>query len=468
MASLASNLQIEIKGECYALDKVPGRNSAVVLEEKEKLLRVIDLKALVDDLGRVGRFIRIAYNGVGAAGPKYTENQIEIQQLGYDITKLCDKSAITVAKFKKASSSVITDLQITYEYLLENQEDLAIETLSSVSKLAGDMQKAALELQHQFEAEAEKVKHTTESTQRATQDAAFQAAKQKKKLAELEAKQQEECQLMKEHQEKEREAEVRRRELEMQEDRAISEIGDINPLKEITNFVTSTIRGRNTFSTDGAERKAEALHKAQQEALQIEQAIQDKRHEALARMTAFTMKIKQSSEELSMAECAVDALHEAAGALKHLSAIMMQAAIFWEQLQDHCQALAEYKIKSQVEKARKEKSKEERLKQWTSKGFKLQAIRFCAGWVALHDVCSTYMEQIKLTQKDLYRYVTENPTWEQSRKNLKDLADNFFVDLQRDQRMLHERDSSKRHEKALSEKDFKIQEETVSLKRGDQ
>ena len=76
-----------------------------------------------------------------------------------------------------------------------------------------------------------------------------------------------------------------------------------------------------------------------------------------------------------------------------------------------------------------------------SKGFNHQAIQFYAGWVALHDVCSTYMEQIKLTQKDLYRYITENPTWEQSRKNLKDLADNFLIDLERDQRMLHERDS---------------------------
>ena len=147
------------------------------------------------------------------------------------------------------------NLQTTYEYLLENHEDLAIETLSSVSKLAGDMQKSALELQHQFEAEAEKVKQNTKSTQRAKQNAASQAEEQKKKLAELEAKQQEECQLMKEHQEKEREAEVRRREFEMQEDRAISEIGDINPLKEMANFVTSTFLGRNIFSTDGAERK---------------------------------------------------------------------------------------------------------------------------------------------------------------------------------------------------------------------
>ena len=67
--------------------------------------------------------------------------------------------------------------------------------------------------------------------------------------------------------------------------------------------------------------------------------------------------------------------------------IMMQAAILRGQLHDHCQSLAENKTKSLVEKAI-EKWKEERLKQWTSNGFKLLAIRFYAGWVALHDVCA--------------------------------------------------------------------------------
>ena len=108
----------------------------------------------------------LAYNGVGAAGPKFTKEQIEIQRLGYDITKLCDKSALTVAKFKKASSCILTDLQSTYDFLLDNMEELALDTLSAVSKLAGDMQKAALELQHEFEEEEKKVVKTLEDTQK--------------------------------------------------------------------------------------------------------------------------------------------------------------------------------------------------------------------------------------------------------------------------------------------------------------
>ena len=54
----------------------------------DRLLESVDLKALVKDLSRVGGFIRVAYNAVGAAGHEHTETQIEIQNLGYDITNL--------------------------------------------------------------------------------------------------------------------------------------------------------------------------------------------------------------------------------------------------------------------------------------------------------------------------------------------------------------------------------------------
>ncbi len=117
-------LAVEINKELYALDKIPDEQSAVVLAEKSKLLGTVDLETLVEDLGRVGGFIRIAYNAVGAAGHKFTNQQIEIQRLGFDITKLCDKSALTVAKFKKASETILTDLQSTYGSLLITWKNL--------------------------------------------------------------------------------------------------------------------------------------------------------------------------------------------------------------------------------------------------------------------------------------------------------------------------------------------------------
>ena len=126
-----------------------------------------------------------------------------------------------------------------------------------------------------------------------------------------------------------------------------------------------------------------------------------------------------------MAECAVDARHEAIGALKHLSAVMMQAALFWKQMQDHCSSLAETEMQSQIERALKI-SEEKRIKVWTSNSFKYKAIQFYSGWVALNSVCAVYMEQIKETQRDLYKYITENPTYEESKRILPDLAEKFY------------------------------------------
>ncbi len=257
--------------------------------------------------------------------------------------------------------------------------------------------------------------------------------------------------LMKEHQQKENEAERRRKDLERQEDQAVSEIGETNIFKEIVNALTSTLFGEKVFSGEGAEKKAEALRQARREALETEQAIREKRHEALSRMTSFAAKIKRCQEQQNMAEYAVEALHEASGALKHLSDVMMLAALFWEQMEDHCKSLAETKITSLVTSAMSY-SEKERLKVWTSNHFKRQAVEFYASWVALRGVCTVYMDQIKLTQSDLHQYIRESPTYEESRSNLKELVVNFLGDLQRDK-------------KALSDKSFKAQEEIKSLEK---
>ena len=446
--SVKPKLEVEIDGECYALDKIPSENSGVVKAETEKLLGAIDLRALVSDLGRVGGFIRVAYNAVGAAGHQLTNEQIEIQRLGYDITKLCDKSALTVAKFKKASSSILTDLQCTYGYLLDNLEEMAIDTLSSVSKLAGEMEKAALELHHDFVAEEKKVIAALENTQQAKKIQADKVEEEKKRRIKLEEDIKNEEQLVKEHQEKEKEAEARRRDLEKQEDKAISEIGAPS-IKSIINGLTARV-GVKLFNEDDPEKKAALLRQNRLDALEAEIAIRKKRQEALANMSSFAAKLRQCDNDEEMAKCAVDALHEAIGALKHLSAVMMQAALFWKQMQDHCRSLAESEMQSQVETAMQKYSEEKRLKVWTSSAFKRKAIQFYSGWVALNGVCGVYMEQIKETQRDLYKYITENPTYEESKKILPNLAEKFMADLRRDQ-------------KAIEDKDFKAQEERKTL-----
>ena len=321
---------------------------------------------------------------------------------------------------------------------------MAIDTLSSVSKLAGEMEKAALELHHDFVAEEKKVVTALENTQHAKKIQASKVEEEKKRRIELEEAIKHEEELIKERQEKEREAEARSQDLQQQEDKANSEIGAPS-IKSLINGLTTTFL---RIDEDDSE-KAARLRQNRLDALEAEKAIREKRQEALANMSSFTAKLRQCANDQEMAECALEALREAIGALKHLSAVMMQAALFWKQMQDYCRSLAESEMQSHVEKAM-EYSEEKRLKVWTSTPFKCKAIQFYSGWVALNSVCGVYMEQIKETQCDLYKYITENPTYEESKKALPGLAEKFMADLKRDQ-------------KAIEEKDFKAQEEIKAL-----
>ena len=51
------------------------------------------------------------------------------------------------------------------------------------------------------------------------------------------------------------------------------------------------------------------------------------------------------------------------------------------------------------------------------------------------------MLKIKETRKDLYAYLEENPTIEQSRENVRKLAETFGDDLKREQNMIADRDT---------------------------
>ena len=132
-------------------------------------------------------------------------------------------------------------------------------------------------------------------------------------------------------------------------------------------------------------------------------------------MSEFAAKLKQCSTDQEMAECAVEALYETIGALKHLSAVMMEVAHFWEKMKDHCQLLAESEMKSQVEEAMKE-DKNERLKVWSSRSIKRKAILFYSGWVALNSLCADNVKQINATRQDLYKYITETPHMRNARE----------------------------------------------------
>ena len=443
-SDLDGSKQVKIGNEIHSLDVVPAAESQIVADAKDALLGAVDLKTLVNDLGHAGAFVRIAYNGVMAAGPRYTELQIEIQQLGFDITKLCDESALMVSKFKIASSTVLNKLEATYGYLLLNKENVAIEMLSSVSKLAGDMEKTAVALHENIERQEEKVGNTLIKTQKAHGDLAVRIKEKKKDHQQLQIQLQHQQKLLDDAQRLEREAEAQRQQIEANENDAISSINHTGPLKSLVNALFR-------YEVFDEETREVGLWKEKRiQALEKENELRKQRHEAMEGLTSFAVMIQGCKSEQEMAEAAVDALHKTVDVLQELIAAVMRAATFWRQMQEHCRSLADDEMLKNVKMIQDGNTKEERKIMWTSELFKKQAVCFYAGWVALNSLCSEYVEHIKLTQRDLYRYIVENPTYEESRKNVGELAKKFLADLEEEQ-------------KAIAEKEFEAQKQIEAL-----
>ena len=437
---------VEIDGETFDLVCIPKAESKMVQAAKTSLLGSLDLQSLVEDLGKLGSFIRVAYNGVAGC----TEVQIKVQRVGYQITKLADKSAVTVHKFKGASQSVLEELQGTYQYLLDGLEEMGLETLSQLSIIAKDMAKAAEELHDDFEQATTDVIDALEDTQREKGSEEERKKGLEEKRKEFEIEKQKAVMQQKNAIEAEENAKAMYNEAQKREDKAMeAQDSLLNTITSAFTGIVGAAAAAATLKTEQALEKLatigdksghkEAMKMANEEKKKQMEEMQkqrDLRQDAILQCIEFTEKIKNCQDDGMLAEAAIEALHSSIGALKSLSAIMMNAALFWEQMQAHCESLAKGDIKQSVETAMEKYPAEKRIKIWTSTTFKQKALRYYSKWVALDDVCGVYMLQIKETRQDLYNYLEDNPTIEQAKKNVRELATMFAHDLKQAQEKL--------------------------------
>ena len=234
-------------------------------------------------------------------------------------------------------------------------------------------------------------------------------------------------------------------ECELKEDKAIQDFGDEDDFfQRLENAFTSTFLGFSVGKNQQTkEKEYQAIKEKKVEALQMKIEREKERLEAFQNITDLTVQMQSCKDETQFAKSSAKALHEAMEGLHKLAAIMMKAALFWKQMQEHCKSLSESTLRNRVdsEKAMDKYSDERRLKLWNSEAFKIQAVRFYAGWVALDCVCGEYMGSIKETQKEFYKYIQESPTQEEAKKNVPSLAARLQQDLQDAQRACAERDS---------------------------
>jgi uncharacterized protein YlxW (UPF0749 family) len=59
--------------------------------------------------------------------------------------------------------------------------------------------------------------------------------------------------------------------------------------------------------------------------------------------------------------------------------------------------------------------------------------------VALGDVCTTYRDQVRGVEQEMYLYMKENPTTEEARQKVPELAQALQVDLEKAIAQLHKK-----------------------------
>ena len=384
---------VKIGEETFSSVEVPASGTVVVQEHRKLLLGSVDLPTFVADLGRVGKFVRGAYHGVAG----YTKLHIKIRDILCDVSKLCDTSAVTVTGFKMASESILGDLKLAYQFLLDDLEEMAIVVLAAMTEQAKDMSAAADKLLKGFDEESKRVEEALKETM------TTKGSKEGRKK-ELEEKVR---QLAQERENAEEDFKLYKKRYEA-----------AKPKQEAHESSASNPGERKVFDM---ERDLERSKEAREEKLKhLERMIQQREILSKAiqnRANWYTKEIENCKDDSELADIAIVALHKAMEGLQNLSAVMMKAALFWKQMQVLFEQLA------------KKMPEEKRLKTWTSPGFKKQAISYYAQWVALDDICGIYLDQIHETQHDLDGYRRGDPTLAEARRIVRELAATFGEEL---------------------------------------
>ena len=410
---------VKYEGDTLSVVEKPPRDCKAVVEARNKMLGSVNLDGFLSNMITVGKFIRIAYNGV--AGD--TALQIRMREIGFEIAELCDDSGLTINKFRMTADSILTDLTGAYQFFLDDMEDMAITSIESVGDSAKQMADAAQQLCDRFKEEKKKVL-----------DACRETAQQKG----LEEEELKRLETIEKEMEAESERQAQEQDLAAKEENQLQKYIESATAEEekvsekLAPNAADVILGAITFGIVPAYRlskAAKALKNIQDKIARLHQNRKkevERQRKALKEMEECAKKIAQCSDkQTKVRDQAIPALHGAVGALSNLATIMQKAAVFWKSMQQMCEEQSNGKLEALLQTAQKYEQPEKRLKAYQSKPVKTRAVKMYVSWVAMEAVCDEYVEKIKVSREELYGYLCENPTIEQSQERIPLLCKEF-------------------------------------------
>ncbi len=455
--------------DAYSLTELPGPKTDIVDHQTKTLLAVLDLDTLVGELRRVGQCTQLAFLAVTGL----PDLQIQMLGIGNDVIEVCNKSAVTVGKFKRSSSTIILSLQSAYGYLVTSFEDMAVMTLADIADTAREMAEDAGRLSKEFLKTAEKVNTTQETTIRTKYEEDEKAKKVNANKIELEQLKERQTRAENEATEARQNAEKAIKRAEEKEEEVIKKLEELANTKkkeEDEDFKkieetkanigmmrrlfpgkeTLEIQFDRTQSTMAfsrlIEEKSKMADTVREEKKKYQEALErkrDVRNEALDALAETTKKLSNLGVEHSEVDAAKIALHHSSIALANLYCAMSRAKAFWEQIEQHCKSQINDKAMQQIEQAMDKYSEEKRQKFYKNPYFTKLAIAYYACWVGLDNVCEEYMGKIKTTRTDLLFCIKEVFPKDQAHAQAKILAEKISLDISNEKsKMLKIRDAT--------------------------
>lgn len=150
------------KTERYTLSVAPGRESALVARERAEILHQLDLPAMIQNLDNAVDLLDVAYDAVNGRA----DLQPRVRKIQATLIILTGNSLTAVQGFNAKIQLVLLALIRVYQDLKNMMEELAIDDLQDIAKIADAMTNAAKQLEKDFRKLADETENVLEDTMR--------------------------------------------------------------------------------------------------------------------------------------------------------------------------------------------------------------------------------------------------------------------------------------------------------------
>lgn len=415
----ANSLTVKICNETYSPTQELTIYDRVVVEEHRDLRKILDMNILHLAVHNITSYVRMASNGIHAAGPNYVETDIEILSIMFNLNSLCNQMLENLTKFEMTARRVTDRRYAAYEYLIDDQEGMAKKMISATELDVEEMIEVAVNLSNSALTMISKVVSTFENVKgiKRKQDIKLDYLQRERiKLLNATARQMEKVEEAKERRD---EAESRAADYKRKEDEELQKMSSAREfIKELANYLSNSAGLGDVFRSTSEKivKKFSEYHEKEKRVKEEETMIMN---EEMVILTDLALRIADidavvGSEE-SIASAVVAALHHAIGALLNIYNVLDQVAEFWKTLRVVGNDIIErYQSHSDFES-------------WKRPSNVKRYIRLSARCVALSLVCKELRDDMQIARRELKQCIQENPTYEQSRYFVRKHDNNLLI-----------------------------------------